>query len=67
LPQKLIDTNGEMAQFTTKPPALEKRGTSSHPPAKSTRNGAPLGARIHRTILLVDTGLNFGGVLGSTT
>jgi hypothetical protein len=56
-----------MAQFTTKPPALEKRGTSSQPPAKSTLKGVSLGARIHCTIFVVETGLKLGGVFGKTT
>ena len=53
--------------MTTNSPGREKRGTSSQPPAKSTRSGASVGACTQRTIEEVETGSNFGGVLGSTT
>lgn len=43
-----------MAQFTMNAPGRPKRGTSSQPPAKSTRRGATSGARIKRTIWVVE-------------
>ena len=58
---------GEIAAFTINPPARANRGTSSHPPAKSTRSGATCGARIQRTISVVEMGGNSGGVFAITT
>ncbi len=60
------DTSGEMAQLTMCEFGRANRGTSSQPPAKSTRNGAWVGARMQLTNCVVDTGVNWGGVLSST-
>ena len=62
-----MDTNGVIAQLTINAPSIAYFGTSSHPPAKSTRTGTESGALICFIIEVVEIVSKLGSVFGRTT